>query len=772
MSTRQIHELPTAGALAPSDRLVVSTQAGNLTRRATMADLPVRAHPAAQVRTLAQRAGEMVSVRDFGAVGDGIADDGPAFQAALDAAQAVFVPAGRYRLASTVEVRPRRRISGAGRDITTIDARGAHAFSFRRNAGVWREDATATDDWNRSTIEALTIEMTSGGIRAEGHELLAQELRFRGGAPGAWCLELEDSNECALRDIAAGTGGGVHDLLANGIRLRAALAANYGDGLLQEIVLKLKSPNAIGILVEHTGALPYVMNNLLLERVQVNSAGVPAGSVGVWLKRVMRSTLLNVDVEFVDTAFRVEGAAGGGNAGSVRHLSFLNCYVLNCTTPWVDSNAALPGSVMRCLFSNCNGFGLLNPVGVGSTDAQARAGEGDTFLPGAVWLSEPDTGQAATTLRAAAPGRLLVTGDFHDGSAPARDGNPKNRVPRQALGIDVTSANITRLYRPRGLAAGEESRLVVGNGEDFRPNGVDLAPLHRVEIADPLLLPARTSEPPSPRDGMVVQVQGPSALPAGTPWAGAGWYSRQAGSWVPGVTLPGRVPDRERNVSFQLSPLDFGQIHRVNNSADRTVTIASTYTLGATTLPLLQAGDPDAVLWLIRQGSGRVLLAAGDSGVQLRISGPRAEIGRQHQLLQLTLRFNATSGKIEVYANTQPDAQFLYEQGAHWTTGSADPANPYLVPPAQLGKLLRVSSAATSHIAFDSTFVPPALDGVRMAVVKAGPGDVVITAAAGMTLRPPGGGTSFTLAEQNRIVTVHLIGAQDPHQPNSIFIET
>jgi hypothetical protein len=48
----------------------------------------------------------------------------------------------------------------------------------------------------------------------------------------------------------------------------------------------------------------------------------------------------------------------------------------------------------------------------------------------------------------------------------------------------------------------------------------------------------------------------------------------------------------------------------------------------------------------------------------------------------------------------------------------------------------------------------------------------VITAAAGMTLRPPGGGTSFILAEQNRIVTVHLIGAQDPHQPNSIFIET
>ena len=123
------------------------------------------------------------------------------------------------------------------------------------------------------------------------------------------------------------------------------------------------------------------MKYLLLNRVQINSAGAPAGSVGIWLKRVMRSALLNVDVEFVDTAFRVEGVAASGNAGSCRHLSFVNCYVLNCAVPWADSNAALAGSVMRCLFTNCHGLGLLNPVGISSNDATAKAGEGDAFMP-------------------------------------------------------------------------------------------------------------------------------------------------------------------------------------------------------------------------------------------------------------------------------------------------------------------------------------------------------------------------------------------------------
>lgn len=46
------------------------------------------------------------NVRDFGAAGDGRADDGPAFAAAISKSKAIFLPAGRYRVTDTVRLRP------------------------------------------------------------------------------------------------------------------------------------------------------------------------------------------------------------------------------------------------------------------------------------------------------------------------------------------------------------------------------------------------------------------------------------------------------------------------------------------------------------------------------------------------------------------------------------------------------------------------------------------------------------------------------------------
>lgn len=53
-------------------------------------------------RSVYQRLGDFVSVKDFGAVGDGVTDDAPAFQAAVNAAASVYVPAGTYLLNSTI----------------------------------------------------------------------------------------------------------------------------------------------------------------------------------------------------------------------------------------------------------------------------------------------------------------------------------------------------------------------------------------------------------------------------------------------------------------------------------------------------------------------------------------------------------------------------------------------------------------------------------------------------------------------------------------------
>jgi len=66
------------------------------------------------------------SVADYGAVGDGIADDGPAFNAAIDAVATsgevgfVWVPPGDYRIATIVQMKSGVALQGAGPDRTRL----------------------------------------------------------------------------------------------------------------------------------------------------------------------------------------------------------------------------------------------------------------------------------------------------------------------------------------------------------------------------------------------------------------------------------------------------------------------------------------------------------------------------------------------------------------------------------------------------------------------------------------------------------------------------
>jgi hypothetical protein len=74
----------------------------------------------------------ILNVRDFGAVGDGVTDDFPAFRKALDEIDAaagndpvrgaiLFVPSGKYRLSQTPKITRSIVLEGAGQHSSILE---------------------------------------------------------------------------------------------------------------------------------------------------------------------------------------------------------------------------------------------------------------------------------------------------------------------------------------------------------------------------------------------------------------------------------------------------------------------------------------------------------------------------------------------------------------------------------------------------------------------------------------------------------------------------
>lgn len=96
-------------------------------------------------RTVAAKLADVISVKDFGAVGDGVADDTAAIQAAINAAQvtnkALFVQAGSYRITATLNSSTTGQllVIGEGKFCSTFRW-DSPAPGVMWNVGVWGVD--------------------------------------------------------------------------------------------------------------------------------------------------------------------------------------------------------------------------------------------------------------------------------------------------------------------------------------------------------------------------------------------------------------------------------------------------------------------------------------------------------------------------------------------------------------------------------------------------------------------------------------------------------
>jgi len=87
-------------------------------------------------RSIVSKQADVVSVKDFGAVGDGSTNDTSAFQAALNASQNVYVPPGEYLITSTLSIPDRNTsIFGSGMGVSVIVAGPSFTDSLFQVAG-------------------------------------------------------------------------------------------------------------------------------------------------------------------------------------------------------------------------------------------------------------------------------------------------------------------------------------------------------------------------------------------------------------------------------------------------------------------------------------------------------------------------------------------------------------------------------------------------------------------------------------------------------------
>lgn len=503
--------------------------------------------------------------------------------------KSIYVPPGTYLWNSPVTIPPQTQIVGAGprQTIVNVNVGGASAFAvFDLNT-----DTSWDTDWAKSAMSGFRFHVTgASGILVKGHEILLDDLHFHGGAAGGWAIDLLNTNEFVVERVNIGKGGGSFDWSGSGILVRIdrgtpdGKAVNFGDGVIRDSVIKLKSSvsGQIGIALDGSGYSPTsgtnkpLINNVLVSGVHVNAGStIPTNSIGIYLRQVSRCSFVNVDVEKVAVGFKLRSAYIGGNSGSNQYNNFIGCYCLNCTQEWLDvgdtedgggtTAGGLRNNFVGCFFIGPAGDPSGPDYGFQNDDENglytARRSPIDWIFGGTTWWCLPSNGRVQVGGRCTEQGRFLFVGDINyspnPGAAPY-DGMPKNNKPRKAIGFDF-GENEVRIFRPWGTAEATDARITIGNGPSttgLSGNGTPATPLHHIKLADPvyferwpagMALPSGGSIPGYGSNVPDIVLNASDLTPLGTiqDWQGPGLYSKTVEGagfrWVRVAPRPGFV---------------------------------------------------------------------------------------------------------------------------------------------------------------------------------------------------------------------------------------
>ncbi|QQG36013.1 MAG: hypothetical protein HYS17_11010 [Micavibrio aeruginosavorus] len=140
----------------------------------------------AETRSSSDKFSDVVSVRDFGAVGDGLNDDTLALQQALAAHQAVFVPAGTYLVTAPITLGARQSLQGVG---------ASSVIKAQTNGFITIEMADGQSLLSQLRIEGGLIGVALRGRIGECVQNTVSDVQIVGATTGIMLDGYDDSNK-------------------------------------------------------------------------------------------------------------------------------------------------------------------------------------------------------------------------------------------------------------------------------------------------------------------------------------------------------------------------------------------------------------------------------------------------------------------------------------------------------------------------------------------------------------------------------------------------
>ena len=296
----------------------------------------------AQDRNVAQKLQESVSVKDFGAVGDGVTDDTAAIQAAIDALTSgtIYFPSGTYAMQSSVAL---------DSNITLLGNEGA---TLKATASM-SEMVTATDKTN----------IAVKNIKFDANNNVS-----------AYCLYIIGSEFVTVADNHF-----VNWKYALGIRSNGSTRSAYVDVLRNQIT----DPGTPAIYPIFISA---ATSDAFIDRVRVignNVVGVTGAYSASNNKTADQITLHQVDNFIVADNISVNG---GENGMSITRLCqngiISNNFVANCDGHGIQAGSAL---IYARLNSGGTDFGLDSACTIGSINLTTD--KNFTYLASSDWWS-------------------------------------------------------------------------------------------------------------------------------------------------------------------------------------------------------------------------------------------------------------------------------------------------------------------------------------------------------------------------------------------------